>query len=67
MYHHKFKQFMADVKTNPIKEINGHQVDVKLALDCDDEVGISLTESLHHGLFFNFITATGYYMFAFGM
>lgn len=38
MYHHRFKQFMADAHTNPVKEINGHQVDVNLALDCDDEV-----------------------------
>ncbi|KAJ2964425.1 hypothetical protein NQZ79_g644 [Umbelopsis isabellina] len=38
MYHHRFKQFMADAHTNPVKEINGHQVDVNLALDCDDEL-----------------------------
>jgi hypothetical protein len=33
---------MTNVKTNPTKEINGHAVDVHLALDRDDEVGAAL-------------------------
>jgi hypothetical protein len=42
IYQHRFKRFMTNVKTNPTKEINGHAVDVHLALDRDDEVGAAL-------------------------